>query len=222
MCGRYTLVVNLHKIQNHFQVNHAAIKEYEPNYNIAPSQNILAIVNDGQSNRLGPLKWGLIPFWAKNKKIGYKMINARKETLHEKSSFKHALKKRRCIIPADGFYEWKTENGKKQPYRIYLKNEEVFGFAGLWEKWKNKNGGNVFSCTIITAKANDFMRDIHERMPVILTKNNEKEWLNPDKQDPFDAAQLLTPVDSSFMATYKVSAEVNNPKNNHEGLIRPL
>ncbi|MFB4165406.1 SOS response-associated peptidase [Alteribacillus sp. JSM 102045] len=223
MCGRFTLSEDVKEIEKRFDVDHTVVDNYEPSFNIAPSQHILAIVNDGKHNRLGTLKWGLIPVWAKDEKIGYKLINARGETIHQKNSFKQAFRKRRCIIPTDGFYEWKKYDGKKkQPYRIYLKNEKVFGFAGLWEKWTNDQGEDVFTCTIITTKANEFMRDIHDRMPVILSKANEKVWLDPAVQNTEELTSLLTPLDSSLMTAYQVSSDVNNPKNNYAGLLNSL
>ncbi|MDQ0300373.1 putative SOS response-associated peptidase YedK [Salibacterium salarium] len=199
MCGRFTLTVNLEKIQEQLDVEEINLEDYKASYNIAPSQNILAVINDGENNRMGKLRWGLIPFWANDKNIGYKMINARAETVAEKGSFKHALKKRRCIIPADSFYEWKKVDGKKQPYRIYLKEQDVFEFAGLWEKWRDENDQNIFSCTIITTQANDFMSEIHNRMPVILHKKHHQQWMDPANQDPEDVVQLLQPIDSNAM-----------------------
>ncbi|MGY4689366.1 SOS response-associated peptidase [Salibacterium sp. K-3] len=221
MCGRFTLTVDLNKIQEQFDIDEITIEDYDVSYNIAPSQEILAVISDGKHNRLGKLRWGLIPFWAKDKKIGYKMINARAETVAEKGSFKHAFKKRRCIIPADSFYEWQKVDGKKQPYRIHLKNQELFGFAGLWEKWKDKNDEDIFSCTIITTQANEFMSEIHDRMPVILPKEHQQQWMTP-ANDPEDVQQLLQPIDSNAMDAHQVSTDVNSPRNDYKELVNPL
>ncbi|QQK80710.1 SOS response-associated peptidase [Salicibibacter cibi] len=221
MCGRFTLYDQIKAIHKRFGIDVSKIDEAMPSFNIAPSQSLITIINDGERNRLGQLRWGLIPFWAKDTKIGYKMINARAETVAEKNSFKHAFTRRRCLIPANGFYEWKTVNGKKQPYYIQLNGEELFGFAGLWEKWTNGEE-TIFSCTIITTEANEMMSDIHHRMPVILTKEEEASWLDPNIQDPNILKQLLVPFESKEMHAYPVSTDVNSSKNNHGGLLHEL
>ncbi|QQK76842.1 SOS response-associated peptidase [Salicibibacter cibarius] len=221
MCGRFTLFDQIKAIQKRFGINVSKLDEATPSFNIAPSQSVIAIINDGERNRLGQLRWGLIPFWAKDTKIGYKMINARAETITEKSSFKHAFIRRRCLIPANGFYEWKTVNGQKQPYLIQLKGEGLFGFAGLWEKWTDGEE-TIFSCAIITTEANEMMSDIHHRMPVIVKKEEEASWLDPNIQDPNTLKQFLLPIDSDEMKAYAVSADVNSAKNNHEGLLNSL
>ncbi|WP_018921961.1 SOS response-associated peptidase [Salsuginibacillus kocurii] len=222
MCGRFTLTVDLEHLIEQFTIDEVTIEEFEVSYNIAPSQQVVAIINNGENNRLGKLRWGLIPFWAKDKKVGYKMINARAETVAEKTSFKRALKKQRCIIPADAFYEWKQVDGQKQPYRIHQLDNTIFGFAGLWEKWTDEDGTDIFSCTIITTKANEFMAEIHGRMPVILPKKHYKEWLHPATQDTHDLQELLQPIESSNLTAHEVSSEVNNPRNNYQELINPL
>ncbi|QDI90736.1 SOS response-associated peptidase [Salicibibacter halophilus] len=220
MCGRFTLYEQIKNIQARFGIDVSAIEEATPSFNIAPSQSVLAVINDGEQNRLGRLRWGLIPYWAKDTSIGNKMINARAETVSEKNSFKHAFKRRRCLIPANGFYEWKTIDGKKQPYHIQM-NEELFGFAGLWEKWTDGEE-TIFSCTILTTEANDLMNDIHHRMPVILPKEHETTWLNPNNRDPATLHQLLFPLESKKMNAYAVSTDVNSPKNNHESLLNSI
>ncbi|WP_412055643.1 SOS response-associated peptidase [Bacillus inaquosorum] len=193
--------------------------EYHPSYNVASSQNILTIINDGSNNRLGK-GWGLIPPWAKVEKIGYKMINARAETLAEKPSFRKPLVSKRCIIPADSFYEWKRLDPKiKIPMRIKLKSSNLFAFAGLYEKWNTPEGNPLYTCTIITTKPNELMEDIHDQMPVILTDVNEKEWLNPKNTDPDYLQSLLQPYDPNDMEAYQVSSLVNSPKNNSPELI---
>lgn len=224
MCGRFTLIANLNDIINRFGIE-AAIEEkfYNPNYNIAPSNSVLSVINDGTKNRLGYLKWGLIPSWATDEKIGYKMINARAETLTQKASFRAAYQKRRCLIIADSFYEWKKNDDRtKIPMRIKLKSEELFAMAGLWEKWKSPERKSIFTCTILTTEANELMRDIHERMPVILKPEDEKTWLNPIIHDPNKLNQLLKPLSAEIMEAYQVSSLVNSPKNNFPDLIKRI
>ncbi|MCY8518604.1 SOS response-associated peptidase [Bacillus atrophaeus] len=221
MCGRFTLFSEFDDILEQFDIDHFLLKdEYNPSYNVAPSQNILTIINDGSSNRLGKLRWGLIPPWAKDEKIGYKMINARAETLSEKPSFRKPLISNRCIIPADSFYEWKRLDSKtKIPMRIKLKSTNLFAFAGLYEKWNSPQGHPIYSCTIITTKPNQLMEDIHDRMPVILPRNNQKAWLNPQNTGAAYLQSLLLPYDADDMEAYKVSSLVNSPKNNSPELI---
>lgn len=220
MCGRFTITASLNQIIEHFSISNTIPEDfYQPSFNVAPSQNVLSVINDRQSNRLGYLRWGLIPPWAKDKKIGYKMINARAETLNEKASYKNAYKKRRCIIVADSFYEWKRLDEKtKIPMRIKLKSNELFGIAGLWETWRFEDE-TIHSCTIITTKPNDLVADIHDRMPVILPKDKEKIWLDPSITDTDQLNELLISYDESGMEAYQVSSLVNSPKNNSKELI---
>lgn len=221
MCGRFTLYSDFEDILNRFDIEHSIFEyEYVQSYNIAPSQQILAVINDGTKNRLGHLRWGLIPPWSKNEKIGHKMINARAETLAEKPSFKKPLQSKRCIIPADSFYEWKRIDSKtKLPMRIKLTSVQLFSFAGLWEKWNSPTGEIVYSCTIITTKSNDLMSPIHDRMPVILTPESEAQWLNPKTNNIDGLRNLLVPYETSSMEAYQVSSDVNSPKNNSPELI---
>jgi putative SOS response-associated peptidase YedK len=221
MCGRFTITTALDEIMEHFaisnQINHDF---YHPSFNVAPSQNVLAVISDGKNNRLGYLHWGLIPPWAKNKNIGYKMINARAETLSEKPSYRNAYKKRRCIVVADSFYEWKRlDNKTKIPMRIKLKSSELFGLAGLWETWKS-NDETIHSCTIITTKPNELVADIHDRMPVLLKPQDEQTWLDPSITDTQQLSTLLIPYDAGDMEAYQVSPLVNSPKNNSVDLIQ--
>lgn len=223
MCGRFTLFSNYENIIERFHVESAFdVDEYQYSYNIAPSQTVVSVINDGTKNRMGYLKWGLIPFWAKDEKIGYKMINARAESLADKPSFRNAYKNRRCLIVADSFYEWRREGNQKTPMRIKLKSGEPFGFAGIWEKWKSPEGNEIFSCSIITTVANETMSSIHDRMPVILRPEDEQEWLNPDNHDAAYLNEFLKPYDSSAMEAFEVSSEVNSPKNNAPNLIQKI
>jgi putative SOS response-associated peptidase YedK len=192
-----------------------------PRYNIAPSQEVLAVVSDGEKITGKMLKWGLVPYWANDPKIGFKMINTRAETVDEKASFKHAFKKRRCFVLADGFYEWRKEGNKKIPYRFTLKSERPFAFAGLWEKW-DKHGDSMYTCTIITTKANELVKGVHERMPVILPKEWEEFWLDPAIDDTEYLKSLLRPYPAEEMKMYEVSTAVNSAKNDVEECVKPI
>ncbi|MCD4837624.1 SOS response-associated peptidase [Neobacillus sedimentimangrovi] len=223
MCGRYTLTATMEQIMDRFDIQAFLDEEnFVPNYNIAPSQNVLAIINDGNSNRMGFLKWGLIPPWAKDPSIGNKLINARAETISEKPSFRHAFKNKRCLIIADGFYEWKRNSHSKTPMRIKLKSDSLFGMAGIWEQWKSPNGKSVFTCSIITTTPNELMIDIHNRMPVILKREDEKAWLDPTIKDTKLLKEFLVPFDPNQMEAYQVSSLVNSPKNNSIELIQKI
>ncbi|MGM7703317.1 SOS response-associated peptidase [Pseudalkalibacillus sp. Hm43] len=222
MCGRFTLTAEIDLLMDWFDIDEFAPGfDLQPRYNIAPSQDIVAIVSNEGKRRAGFLKWGLIPFWAKDPSIAYKMINARAETVPEKPSFKHAFKRRRCIIPADGFYEWKKEGKQKQPKYIKMKNDKPFGFAGLWEKWKDEQGNPVHTCTILTTEPNDLMEDIHNRMPVILPKDDYSKWLEWDGEQEA-LVDMMQPFEASDMMAYNVSTIVNSPRNEVPECIEEL
>lgn len=224
MCGRFTLTASIEQIMDRFEIQaFLDAKNFSPSYNIAPSQMVLAVINDGKSNRMGFLKWGLIPPWAKDPSIGNKLINARAETLSEKPSFRKAFQKKRCLIIADSFYEWKRHGGQtKTPMRIKLKSNELFAMAGIWEQWKSPEGKSVFSCSVITTAANPLMKEIHDRMPVILKQEDEKTWLSPAISDINFLQQFLVPYDDERMEAYEVSPLVNSPKNNSIELIQKI
>lgn len=228
MCGRSSLTKTEQQLEERFGATFYSdgLVQYNPlpNYNVAPSHYMPVITNDDKEH-FQAFRWGLIPFWAKDKKIGFKMINARIETLFEKSSFKKATEQRRCIVPADGFYEWKKikdKNGKieKQPFRIKTTDQEIFSMAGLWDRWKDPESGQmIFSFTVITQGPNELMKDIHDRMPAILTSEQEELWLSEDLS-PQELVNMITPYDSSKMEAYPVSKKVGNVKNNSEDLIK--
>ncbi|MEI2471715.1 SOS response-associated peptidase [Peribacillus frigoritolerans] len=222
MCGRFTLFTDIEEIKERFDIQGSFDEEYQFSYNIAPSQSVLSVINDGVRNRLGYLRWGLIPFWAKDEKAGYKMINARAETIAEKASFRNAYKKKRCLIIADSFYEWKKTPERKIPMRIKLKNHAPFGMAGLWESWKSPEGISIYSCSVITTVPNELMTSIHDRMPVILKPEDEKDWLNPSINDPAYLQQYLKSFDSEQMEAFEVSNDVNSTKNNSPNLIQQI
>lgn len=194
----------------------------EPRYNVAPSQPVAVVPNDGE-NRLDFFVWGLIPSWAKDPKIGYRMINARAETVDQKPSYKAAFRRRRCLVLADGFFEWKRDPGSKSktPMYIKLKSGDPFGMAGLWEIWHNGDGSEVRSCTIITTESNELLSEIHDRMPVILPEERYQLWLNPDECDPAELKPLLIPYFSDQMMAYPVSRLVNNPANDVAACLEP-
>ncbi|MHB8075991.1 SOS response-associated peptidase [Desulfosporosinus fructosivorans] len=214
MCGRFTFV-DIEDIRERFETEPIELK---PNYNVAPAQNVPVIHN----HQLSMLRWGLILFWAKDPSIGHKLINARAETVDEKPSFKHSLQRKRCLVVADGFYEWKKEGRAKRPYRIILKNKELFGFAGLWDTWKSPEGDIVNSCTIITTTPNELMAGIHDRMPVILSRDSERAWLNQSIVDTGFLKSLLVPYPTDLMIAYEVSTFVNSVKNNGPECLVPV
>ncbi|MFD1778274.1 SOS response-associated peptidase [Fredinandcohnia salidurans] len=224
MCGRFTLFAEYDDILNRFDIEAAMEQDlFQQSYNIAPSHSVLSVINDGTQNRLGYLRWGFVPSWAKDEKIGYKMINARAETLAEKPSFRHAFKHRRCLIIADSFYEWKKgPNKTKTPMRIKLKSNDLFAMAGIWERWKSPEGNSLFSCSIITTTPNELMKDIHDRMPVILNKEDERAWLDPTLKDVSKVKHLLKPLAADNMEAYEVSSLVNSPRNNSPNLIQKI
>ena len=207
MCGRYTLIADLGDLAQRFEFDGSDFS-YDPGYNIAPTESVLTVRNvEGREAAL--MKWGLIPFWAKDPKIGSRMINARAETVAEKPAFRNALKKRRCLVLADGYYEWQKTPVGKRPYRIIMKSGEPFAMAGLWETWKDLQGNVVPSCTIITTAANDFLSPIHNRMPVILPRESEELWLDMGIGDATIFAGILTPYPDEDMDAYEVSTLVN-------------
>lgn len=219
MCGRFTMI-EFGDIAERFNLDDFSM-ELKPCYNIAPSQKIPVILNHG-SYLLDFFQWGLIPSWAKNPAIGTKMINARVETLNEKPAFKNLLRRKRCLIPADGFYEWKRSGTFNQPYRITLKNNRLFSFAGLWDTWSSPTGEVINSCTVITTTSNELIETIHTRMPAILTPEQEKLWLDPKITDSQFLKSLLRPYPSDLMTAYEVSKIVNSPKYDQPECIEPF
>ncbi|MFB2880460.1 SOS response-associated peptidase [Floridanema aerugineum] len=222
MCGRYSFTQVAEAIADKFQVKE--VPPLSPRYNIAPTQQIATVsVNSESSERqFKMLRWGLIPSWAKDAKMGAKLINARAETVAEKPAFRSAFKKRRCLILADGFYEWKTQDGEKQPFYFRWENGEPFAFAGLWEHWEKGEGEPIESCTILTTEANELMRPIHDRMPVILEPKNYEQWLDPEAKKIELLQSFLQPYPSEEMTAYPVSTKVNNPKNDRSECIQPI
>ena len=212
MCGRYSLILTIGEFQNRFEFDGERLG-YAPAYNIAPTQNVLTVVG-GEPRQGGYMRWGLIPSWAKDKSIGSRIINARAETVAEKQSFRNALRRRRCLVLADGFYEWQRDGKNKRPVRIVMRSGEPFAFAGLWETWKDPGGAIISSCTIITTRTNALLKPIHNRMPVILPRNVEEFWLDESVDDPATLTSVLTPYPADAMEAYEVSSLVNSVANN--------
>ena len=206
MCGRFVMKDSQKKVMSDFQIQHSEVL-LEPRYNISPSQDIPVIVQQDGIRKLENRQWGLIPFWSKTPKS---MINARSETASEKPAFRQAFKKRRCLIPASGFFEWAKEDGGKQPYFIFLKDKSSMAFAGLWEEWSAPDGKIVKTCAILTVEANSFLKFIHHRMPVILKPENGMNWLDLDRTES-SLKNLLIPIDSEYMEAWKVTRQVNIP-----------
>jgi putative SOS response-associated peptidase YedK len=234
MCGRFTLSQSAETIAAAFDLDFDSdeVPTIPPRYNIAPTQPIAVIRKtiDHPQREFTYLSWGLVPSWSKDPKIGSRLINARAETLAEKPSFRAAFKRRRCLIVADGFYEWQrssTTNGgrsaeKKQPYYFRLKNHQPFAFGGLWEHWENGNGDVIESCTIITTTANEVLSPIHDRMPVILPPKGYDLWLDPTIEKDKDLHTLLRPYAEEEMESYPVRSVVNNPRHDSPDCIAPL
>jgi putative SOS response-associated peptidase YedK len=215
MCGRFTLL-SLGQFTDLFPWIRMPATAPASRYNIAPSQQIAVVANDG---------WGLVPFWAKDPSVGNRMINARMESLAERPAYRSALRSQRCLIPADGFYEWKKAGagGKfKIPMCIRLKSRSPFAFAGLWERWKAGDGSEIRSCTIITGPANELVRPIHDRMPAILRPELVRQWIEPGEQDSQKMLSMLESYPAAEMEAYEVSSKVNSPASEVAGCVEPV
>jgi putative SOS response-associated peptidase YedK len=211
MCGRFRLSKTDKEVMKQFGVE--IDPDYSPRYNISPSQQVRVMQHDEAGlMQMRIQRWGLIPGWAKDIKIGYKMINARSETILEKPSFRTAFKKRRCLIPADGFYEWKKDGTSKQPFHFGMKDDSIFAFAGIWELWKSPEGALVESCAILTTTRNELVADVHDRMPVILSAAQYELWLTAEAERVAQLQDLLVPYPANEMKRYPVGSAVNSPK----------
>ena len=220
MCGRFTLTLDPGELQELLDLG-PFVHIVQPRYNIAPSQPV-PIVKDAEKRSVELYRWGLVPFWADDPKIGYRMINARSETAHEKPSFRAAFKYRRCLILADGFFEWYApqKGSAKTPYLFKLKNDGPFTFAGLYEHWQSSDGGELHTCTILTCPPNELVRDYHNRMPVMLGDEARWAWLEKDAKGD-DLLDLLEPYPAEKMRCFPVSREVNSPKNDRPEILIP-
>src|SRR3984893_11107281 len=223
MCGRYRRTSQEEELARMYNIPIPKQTDLPISYNIAPSQDVLALRYDSEKSArsLVALRWGLIPSWADDEKIGYKTINARMETVQSAPSFRIAFQKRRCLILADGFYEWRKTGGPKVPFDVALEDNRPFAFAGLWEAWKNRVTQEwVFSCTIITTEANELIGQIHNRMPLIIDAEDQAEWLGESDSD--DLTDLLKPFPANRMKILEISTLANNPKNNDASLLEPI
>lgn len=220
MCGRFVLFSNVTVISNELNIQQIPF-DFKASYNIAPGQDVVAVINQGAGNELVTFRWGLIPFWSKDPKIGSRMINARGETVAEKPSFRTPFKKRRCLILADGFYEWRKEGMGKVPVYVFLKSRRPFGLAGLFDSWNSPDGEEIRTCTIITTEANELLKPVHDRMPVIIPERNRDIWLDTAIEDEKSLAILLVPYPSELMVHHDVSRFVNSPKNDSPECIHP-
>lgn len=219
MCGRFVRKSDARTIAREFDVEEVST-DLAPSYNIAPSQPVAVVMTDGMK-RLVSMKWGLIPAWSNDPIIGNRLINARAETLVEKPSFREAFMRQRCLVIADGFYEWQKRGRTKQPYFIHLKGERPFGFAGLYDIWTSPEGELITTCTIITTEPNEMVKALHDRMPVILSKEFEDRWLDPYNPDQASLIQMLNPYSASEMEMHTVSPTVNSTANDSPECMRP-
>lgn len=220
MCGRFAQRTNAKGLARGFGVSE--VPDVEARYNIAPTQKVLAVVEREGEREMTFFKWGLIPSWAKDASMGARLINARSETVQEKPAFRQAFKQRRCIIPADGFCEWQKKGSeKKQPYFFQMRDESPFGFAGLWERWEGENQA-INSCTILTTQANEVLRPVHDRMPVILHAEDYELWLEGDVRKLGLVKELLRPYPTEQMMSYPVGTAINRPSNQGPELIERM
>ena len=219
MCGRFSLMADLQELGERFGFDPGGLT-HPPRYNIAPTQPVLAVMN-GKARRAEHLRWGLIPSWARSASVGSRLINARAETAAELPSFRTAFTRRRCLVLADGFYEWRRVGSSRIPMRIVMKSGEPFAFAGLWDSWRDPEGKMVRSCTIITTEPSNLLRPIHDRMPAILSRDAEPLWLDDDLRDPGLLGTVLSPYPADLMEAYRVSNLVNRPSNDGPEVILP-
>lgn len=218
MCGRFTLFTDAETLRQEFRIDTLAA-ELRPRYNIAPGQDVAVVVQRSGERRLEMFRWGLIPSWAKDPSIGQRMINARAETLAERPAFKQAFRRRRCLVPADGFYEWQKGGRRKTPFYFRLKSGRPFALAGLWEEWLSPEGQTIRSCTIITTAPNELLAPIHERMPAILLPEAIEVWLDPSATDPALLHPWLKPYPADRMTGHPVPPIVNSPTYDSESLL---
>lgn len=220
MCGRYTLHTPGETVEEIFDVTESV--ELTPRYNIAPTQEVAVVgLNREGTRTLGLMRWGLIPSWAKDPSIGNRMINARSETAAQKPAFRSSFKKRRCLVPADGFYEWKKIGDGKQPFHIRLKSAAPFAIAGLWARWHGTEGEPIRSCTLLTTSPNELTAEVHDRMPVILPSEAYTSWLDP-RTDPESLEALMVSYPAEEMEAFPVTPMVGNPRNDSPKCIEPL
>lgn len=224
MCGRFTLSTSPEELARCFALD--VTPEHRPRYNVAPTQQVAAVrvvLSEGGARRLRQLRWGLVPSWAEDLRVGARMINARAETAAQKPAFRRAFRSRRCLVLADGFYEWRRRGNQRQPHLIRMHDGRPFAFAGLWERWVNPEDGEVVeSCTLLTTGPNELVEKIHHRMPVILEPGDYDRWLDPRVSDPEELAPLLRPFPADEMVSHAVSQRVNSPRNDDPACLAPM
>lgn len=221
MCGRFSQSQDLDLLQDRFDFL-ADHLDYTPRYNLAPGQKALVVASGGKGRRGAMMRWGLVPSWAQEEKAGYRMINARAEGIESKPGFRGPLKRSRCLVPADGFYEWARRPGGRQPFRLVRRDRQLFALAGLWDTWPDPRGGELKSFAIITIPANRVVGAIHERMPAMLAPQDEAPWLDHHLSDPAQLRQMLRPYPDDLLEAYPVSTRVNSPAHEGPELIEPL
>jgi putative SOS response-associated peptidase YedK len=221
MCGRYVIKTTPEELAEHYGADPKEIGVFRPNYNAAPSQSLPVLTEQAGQRSLKAFRWGLIPPWAKGTDTGYSMINARAESVAEKKSFKKPFLYRRCVIPANGFYEWKKSSSGKIPYFISNPNNDFMNFAGIYEATNTEKGETLNSFSIITTEANSTMRELHDRMPAILLDSEITDWLNPQQHDPAYLQDFLRPWPDDAITFYRVKTDVNSVRNNHPELTEP-
>jgi putative SOS response-associated peptidase YedK len=222
VCGRFTLMADLKDLQSRFGFMNEDF-DYARRYNVAPTNRVLTVLGENGDRTAAFMRWGLVPRWAKDIKIGSKMINARAEGLEQRSAFRGPFQRKRCLVLADGFYEWRREGKLRIPLRFVLRSREPFAFAGLWDSWENKETGDrVRSCTIVTTEPNELVQRVHDRMPVILSEEAERLWLDQDVHEPSVLNSVLTPFPAGSMEAYEVSPRVNSPKDDAPDLIEAV
>lgn len=221
MCGRFSLVAPLKEIALRFDAR-TVEDQWKPRYNIAPGQPVLTVISEKDRNSLVFMTFGFVPHWAREKPTGYTMINAKAETIAEKPSYRDSFKHKRCIIPADGFYEWEQTDEGKQPYRFTLKGDALFGFAGIWDTWTDPEGRSRNTLAIITTEGNALTKKLHDRMPVILKRKDETAWLDPTLTEPDKLTPLLASYPAKEMVMYPVSSKMNSWRHDTADCIRPI
>ncbi len=222
MCGRFSLSTPPTEIAEHFHLDE--VPALEPRFNVAPGQWIATIARAGDEDRseLSMRRWGLVPSWSKDEKIGNRLINARAETVTEKPSFRTALRRRRCLVPADGFYEWSGRKGAKQPYYIGLEGRALFAFAGLWERWTPPEGEPIETCTLLTTAASERLRALHERMPVIIDSSDYDLWMDPEIREPEIVSPVIDRNLGSALEFYPISHHVNDVRHDDPRCLEPI
>lgn len=222
MCGRYTQTRSTRELIERFAVSASLLDQLAPRYNIAPSQPAPIVRMDNQQRVLAPMQWGFVPFWADDPQMGQRMINARAESAAEKPAYKAAFRRRRCLVPADGFFEWQKTSRGKRPMYVRVDGGELFGFAGLWDRWQSPDGSPLETFTILTTEANELLKPIHSRMPVIVPAEREAQWLDPGAEGPAAVEPILAPFPADRMSATPVSRRVNSPAHDDPSCIETV